>query len=175
MLAWFAPRCRRWLGLRPEAVVGAAVSCGSSLTYMFLHDGGFGHILFNMLALWMFGVELERMWGTRFFLKFYFVCGVGAGADHAGAVVRCRCRSFDALYTSLTIGASGAIFGILLAYALYFPTPADPACYFVFPVPAKYFVMIMGGIALLIVDGQPAATASRTPRTWAGWWSATCT
>ena len=47
---------------------------------MFLHDGGFGHILFNMLALWMFGTELERTWGTRFFTKYYFVTGVGAAA-----------------------------------------------------------------------------------------------
>ena len=49
-------------------------------TYMFLH-GGFGHILFNMLALWMFGTELERLWDSRFFLRYYVVCGVGGGTD----------------------------------------------------------------------------------------------
>ena len=81
-------------------------------------------MLFNMLTLWMFGVELERMWGTRFFLKFYFACGVGAGADHAA-----RSSAAGGLRPVLlpsTIGASGAIFGILLAYALVLPEPADP-------------------------------------------------
>ena len=61
------------------------------VTYMFLH-GGISHILFNMLTLWMMGVELERMWGTAFFTKFYFVCGIGAGA-HAVPVGPARCRS----------------------------------------------------------------------------------
>jgi rhomboid family protein len=116
------------------------------LTYMFLH-GGFGHILFNMLALWMFGVELERMWGTRFFLKYYFVCGLGAAATTA-VLSFLPFAVFDHLYTALTVGASGAIYGILLAYGIYFPN-RPIYIYFVFPVPAKYFVMIMGGISLL--------------------------
>ena len=59
---------------------------------MFLH-GGIFHILFNMLALWMFGVELERMWGSRFFVKYYFVCGVGAAADDDAAGVHAVRRS----------------------------------------------------------------------------------
>ena len=91
---------------------------------MFLHGGVF-HILFNMLALWMFGAELERIWGTRYFLKFYFVTGIGAGALTVlfsllpfGSRSRCS--------TPIIIGASGAIYGLLLAYAMYFPGSADP-------------------------------------------------
>jgi len=66
-----------WLGLSPQAVLKHGY-VWQPLTYMFLHVG-IGHILFNMLALWMFGTELERIWGTRYFLKFYFVTGIGAG------------------------------------------------------------------------------------------------
>jgi membrane associated rhomboid family serine protease len=129
-------------GLRRSAVLGGAL--WQPFTYMFLH-GGFGHILFNMLALWMFGVELERMWGTRFFLKYYFVCGVGAAAT---TILVSFVPPLSHIATAVTIGASGAIYGILLAYALYFPN-RPIYIYFVFPVPAKYFVMIMGGITLL--------------------------
>ena len=86
---------------------------------MFLH-GGLFHLLFNMLALWMFGTELERIWGTRYFLKFYFVTGIGAGS----LTVLFSLLPFAfarQLYHSIVIGASGAIYGLLLAYALYFP------------------------------------------------------
>jgi membrane associated rhomboid family serine protease len=76
LLGLVAPAVTLWLGLRPADVVGS-LAFWQPVTYMFLH-GGIFHILFNMLALWMFGVELERMWGSRFFLKFYFVAGVGA-------------------------------------------------------------------------------------------------
>ena len=99
-------------------------------TYMFLH-GGLFHILFNMLALWMFGAELERIWGTRYFLKFYFVTGIGAGI----LTVLFSLLPFAAsqqLYGSDVIGASGAIYGLLLAYALYFP---DRPILHVFRVP----------------------------------------
>ena len=78
------------LGLQPEAVFGGAL--WQPLTYMFLH-GGVSHILFNMLSLWMFGVELERMWGSRFFVKYYFICGVGAA-------MTTLLLSFCLLYTS---------------------------------------------------------------------------
>jgi membrane associated rhomboid family serine protease len=145
VIAWFAPEIVLFLGLRVADVIGS-LRLWQPVTYMFLH-GGFGHILFNMLALWMFGVELERMWGTRFFLKYYFVCGLGAAATTA-VLSFLPFAVFDHLYTALTVGASGAIYGILLAYGLYFPN-RPIYIYFVFPVPAKYFVMIMGGISLL--------------------------
>jgi membrane associated rhomboid family serine protease len=115
------------------------------VTYMFLH-GGVMHILFNMLALWMFGTELERMWGTRYFLKFYFVTGVGA----AVLTVFFSLLPFEfaaALRGSIIIGASGAIYGLLLAYGMYFPD-RPIYMYLLFPIPAKYFVMIMGALAL---------------------------
>jgi membrane associated rhomboid family serine protease len=135
---------QRAFGLDPSDVVGG-LQVWRMATYMFLH-GGIFHILFNMLALWMFGVELERMWGSRYFTRFYFVSGVGAALTTL--LLSLTPFSFaDALYSSLTIGASGAVYGILLAYALYFPH-RPIYVYFVFPIPAKYFVMIMGAISL---------------------------
>jgi len=133
-----------YLGLRPASVIEHGW-IWQLVTYMFVH-GGLFHILFNMLALWMFGVELERIWGTRYFLKFYFVTGIGAGA----LTVLFSLLPFAAseqIYLAPTIGASGAIFGLLLAYALYFPD-RPIYMYFLFPIPAKVFVAIMGAITL---------------------------
>ena len=137
------PALTGMLGLEPQYVV-RNFWVWQLATYMFLH-GGLFHILFNMLALWMFGTELERVWGTRYFLKFYFVTGIGAGI----LTVVFSLLPFSAsqqLYGSIVIGASGAIYGLLLAYALYFPD-RPIYMYFVFPIPAKIFVVIMGGIA----------------------------
>jgi membrane associated rhomboid family serine protease len=134
------------LGLRPQAVV-AGLEVWRVVTYMFLHEGIF-HILFNMLALWMFGVELERMWGSRYFLKYYFVCGLGAAATTLVLSLIPGGGLANAVYYANTVGASGAVYGILLAFALYFPH-RPIIMFFVFPVPARYAVMIMGGIALL--------------------------
>ncbi|HVH27090.1 MAG TPA: rhomboid family intramembrane serine protease [Vicinamibacterales bacterium] len=131
------------LGLVPSYVLGRFWIWQLG-TYMFLHGGVF-HLLFNMLALWMFGAELERIWGTRNFLKFYFVTGVGAGL----LTVLFSLLPFsasEALYRSNVIGASGAIYGLLLAYALYFPN-RQIYLYFVFPIPAKIFVLIIGVLA----------------------------
>ena len=137
------PALTGMLGLEPSSVV-RHLWVWQLGTYMFLHGGVF-HILFNMLALWMFGAELERIWGTRYFLKFYFVTGIGAGM----LTVLFSLLPFSAsqqLYGSNVIGASGAIYGLLLAYALYFPD-RPIYMYLVFPIPAKIFVMIMGVIA----------------------------
>jgi len=79
------------------------------ITYLFLH-GNLFHLLLNMLMLWMFGVSLERHWGTRRFLRYYFVCGVGAAA-----------LTCVVAFGSRTIGASGALFGLLLAYGMIWP------------------------------------------------------
>ena len=133
------------LGFAPSQVVSQGY-IWQPVTYMFVH-GGIFHILFNMLALWMFGVELERMWGSRYFTKFYFVCGVGAAAVQT-LMSFLPVPALQQVYYTQTIGASGAIFGVLFAYARYFPD-RPIMLYFVFPIPAKYFVMIMGGIALL--------------------------
>jgi membrane associated rhomboid family serine protease len=128
-------------------------------TYMFLH-GGIFHILFNMLALWMFGTELERIWGTRYFLKFYLVTGIGAGF----LTVLFSLLPFgfaQQLQHANIIGASGAIYGLLLAYALYFPD-RPIYMYFVFPVPAKIFVAIMGAIAFLSSLSEMGGVANAT-------------
>lgn len=128
-------------------------------TYMFLH-GGLFHILFNMLALWMFGTELERIWGTRYFLKFYLVTGVGAGA----LTVLFSLLPFgfaQQVHYSNVIGASGAIYGLLLAYAMYFPD-RPIYMYFVFPIPARIFVAIMGAIAFLSSLGDSGGVANAT-------------
>jgi membrane associated rhomboid family serine protease len=133
-----------YLGLRPDAVFHH-FALWQPLTYMFLH-AGIWHILFNMLALWMFGVELERLWGTAFFVKFYFVTGVGAAVT---TLLLSLVPLGLVSPASTTVGASGAIFGLLLAYGLYFPR-RPIYMYLLFPVPAKYFVMIVGAIALLL-------------------------
>jgi membrane associated rhomboid family serine protease len=143
-------------GLQPAAVF-ERFAVWQPITYMFLH-GGIGHILFNMLSLWMIGVELERMWGTRFFTQYYFVSGIGA----AFAQVLLGVLPFEFasdFYFQSTIGASGAIFGLLLAYALYFPN--RPILMFLFfPVPAKYFVIIIGALAFLAGPGGEISNAA---------------
>ena len=84
-------------------------------TYIFLH-GGFSHILFNLLALWMFGGELESYWGSKKFLFYFFFCGIGAGICH------CSLSPYQFIPV---IGASGAIYGILLAFGWLFPNRLD--------------------------------------------------
>jgi membrane associated rhomboid family serine protease len=154
----FVPSLTRTLGLIPYQVFGQ-LRVWQLGTYMFLH-GGLFHILFNMLALWMFGVELERTWGSRYFLKYYFVCGVGAALTTV--LLSFVPGSFgEQLYYSLTIGASGAVYGVLLAYAMYFPN-RPIYMYFVFPIPAKYFVAIIGAISLLSSMGGGGGIAHTT-------------
>ena len=107
-------------------------------TYLFLH-ASFMHILFNMLGLWFFGKDLEDIWGTRRFLQFYFFCGVGAGLF----VVLGNYLFGDPRIP--TIGASGAIYGILLVCAVMWPDRI--IIFYIFPIKLKYFVMILGAIA----------------------------
>ena len=137
------------LGLEPRAVF-EDFAFWQPFTYMFLHSiTGVGHVLINMLSLWMFGTELERTWGTRFFAKYYFVTGVGAAAT--GLLLS---LFVDGIYYSVTVGASGAIYGLLLGYGMYFPN-RPIYLYFIFPIPAKYFVMIVGAIAFFSALGGP--------------------
>ena len=103
------------------------------VTYLFLH-GGISHLLFNLIALWMFGGELENYWGSPKFLRYFFFCGVGAGIC---TVV------FSPDQFVPVIGASGAIYGLLLAYGWLFPN-RPIYIYFLFPIPAKYFVILFG-------------------------------
>lgn len=114
------------------------------VTYMFLH-GGFFHLLLNMFALWMFGVELENIWGQKRFLIYYFVCGIGAGL----------CNILIApLFGSVgpTVGASGAIYGILVAFGYLFPN-RNIYIYGLIPVKAKYLVIIYMLLELFSAGG----------------------
>jgi membrane associated rhomboid family serine protease len=158
LLTSFVPAIIVWLGLVPVQVVHE-FRVWQLVTYMFLH-GGLFHILFNMLALWMFGTDLERRWGTRYFLKFYFVTGIGAGA----LTVLFSLLPFgfaQQIHYTVVIGASGAIYGLLLAYALYFPE-RQIYMYFVFPIPVRVFVTIMGAIALYSSLGESGGVANAT-------------
>lgn len=137
------PRITIYLGLTPLAVF-ERLWLWQPVSYLFLHSGLF-HILFNMLALWMFGTELERLWGTVFFTRYYFVTGIGAAAT----TLLVSLLPFDfarPTYYAITIGASGAVYGILLAYGMYYPD-RPIYMYLLFPIPAKYFVIIIGAIA----------------------------
>jgi membrane associated rhomboid family serine protease len=129
-----------WLGLTPALVV-RHVFVWQPVTYLFLH-AGFMHLIFNMLALWMFGVDLERRWGRTAFLRYYFVCGVGAALT---VVIVGLLASID-VYTTPTIGASGAIYGLLLAYAILFPNRI--IYYFIFPIPVRIYVLLAGLLVL---------------------------
>ena len=144
-----------YLGLVPEAVL-ERFWVWQLATYMFLHASPM-HILFNMLGVWMFGVELERMWGTAFFARFYAITGIGAGITVVAASLL-PVEALQQTYAASTIGASGALYGLLMAFALYFPTRTF-LVFFVFPVQARYFVMILGAMALLFSLGGGAGVA----------------
>jgi membrane associated rhomboid family serine protease len=152
---FISPTLRPYLGLIPEAVIERRW-IWQPLTYMFVHFG-FSHILFNMLGIWMFGVELERMWGTRFFLRYYAVTGVGAALTTL-LVALLPFAATSATYGSITGGASGALYGLLLAFALYFPE-RPILMFMLFPVPAKYFVLIVGAISFLSASGGEPSVA----------------
>ena len=132
-----------YLALSPVAVV-KDFFIWQLATYLFLH-GGFGHILWNMLALWMFGADIERVWGTRRFLQFYFFCGIGAGI----CVVLANYLLPWGNPAIPTIGSSGAIFGILMAYAMLYPDRTI-LWGFLIPIQVKYFVLIIGVISFMM-------------------------
>ncbi len=144
------------LSLTPSWVVKGAL-LWQPVTYLFLHSpNGFGHILFNMLALWMFGSDLERDWGTRRFMNYYFFCGIGAGLCDVGArFLLGSSRDLDIP----TIGASGAIYGLLMAFGLLYPN-RTVLLGLLFPIPARIFVLILGGIAFLSTFGAAGSGIS---------------
>jgi membrane associated rhomboid family serine protease len=109
------------------------------ITYMFLH-GGFMHVFFNMLALWMFGIELEQMWGSRRFLAYYFLCGLGAGIIHSLVMMMMG-------NGAPTVGASGAIFGVTLAFGMAFPNRIVFLGFFL-PLPARIATLLFIGLEL---------------------------
>lgn len=132
------------------------------VTYMFLHGGGM-HLLFNMLALFFFAGRLEARWGIKGFLKFYFICGIGAAIVHAiftylfgkpvlynGELI----RGFQPM-----LGASGAIYGILLAFAFYWPDQ-KVLLYFFIPIKIKYLVVIFGVLEFMGTVGAAGSNIS---------------
>jgi membrane associated rhomboid family serine protease len=115
--------------LGAQTTGGFAFQLWQPVTYLFLH-GGIGHLFFNMFALWMFGAEIENYWGTKTFVSYYFICGIGAALINLAA-------TSGSPYP--TIGASGAIFGVLLAFGMMFPDRYI-FIYFLVPVKTRYFV-----------------------------------
>jgi membrane associated rhomboid family serine protease len=129
-----------YLALVPAEVLRHA-ALWQLATYMFLH-GGISHILWNMLSLWMFGSMLEQSWGTRRFLQLYFFSGIGAGI-----CIVLLSLIFGGTAVP-TIGASGAIFGVMLVCAMLWPNQTV-LFNFLIPLKLKYMVMIIGAIAFI--------------------------
>lgn len=114
------------------------------ITYMFMHDGIL-HIFFNMFALWMFGRVIEQVWGTKRFLIYYFVCGVGA------ALFQEIGQLLDIINPySMTVGASGAVYGVLLAFGMLFPN--EKMLIIPIPVPIKAKYVIIGYIIIELFE-----------------------
>lgn len=151
----------RWLGL--HYFTAEQFYPFQFLTYMFMH-GNFSHLFFNMFALWMFGYALENYWGSRRFLVYYLVTGIGAGLIQSGVqaweLVPIM-QKYDPVSVQhyidniVTVGASGAVFGILLAFGMCFPN-VPIYLYFFIPIRAKWFVIIYGLIELFAGIGGTA-------------------
>lgn len=133
------------------------------VTHMFMH-GGFTHIFFNMYTLFIFGGVLERVWGSQKFLFYYFVTGIGAALLHLGVMYfqlqgyladaqagdLMATANIRALLTTPTVGASGAIYGLLLAYGMLFPNNIMQLIFPPVALKAKWFVLIFGALELLL-------------------------
>ncbi len=124
-------------GLVPK-MVWSEFMIWQPFTYLFFH-GGIWHVLINMFVLWMFGSELERLWGKEHFLKFYFVTGVGAGL---------MTMIFGLNSMTPIVGASGAVYGVLLAYGLTYPN-RTVYLYGIIPIKSLWFVIGIGVIAFM--------------------------
>ena len=106
------------------------------VTHMFMH-GGLMHIIFNMYALWAFGSPLEQLWGKNKFFFFYFSAGLGA------ALIYTLANYFFQDYNAVAVGASGAVYGVLVAFAMNFPNAKLALIFFPVPIAAKYFIPII--------------------------------
>ena len=152
-----------YLGL--HFILAGNFNAAQLITYMFMH-GGFTHLFFNMFAVWMFGRILEQVWGPKRFLTYYLVCGIGAGViQELVQFIEYTMvwSNYESVNTGLdiipmsvflneltTVGASGAVYGILLAFGMLFPNSQM----FVFPIPvpikAKYFVIGYAALELVL-------------------------
>jgi membrane associated rhomboid family serine protease len=139
------PHITYGLGLVPLSVI-EKFFVWQVFTYQFLHSTNLFHILFNMLLLWWLGSELESRWGSKLFLAFYLFSGAGAGVLYVlvMAIYGAVTQTFTG-WTTPVVGASGAVFGLMLAYGILF---GERIVYFmmVFPMRAKWFVLILGAV-----------------------------
>jgi membrane associated rhomboid family serine protease len=145
-----------WFALWPP-VTGPSAAPGFQLwqlvTYSFLH-GSLTHLFFNMLALYMFGSDVERLFGSRFFLRYYFACVVTAAIAHLAVTAWMGAPPYP------TVGASGATFGLLLAFAIYFPERKVLLIFLPIPLPARVFVVAYGALELFLgVTGTATGVA----------------
>ncbi len=146
VFAWAYPYA--WFALRPYDVTHH-LFFWQLVTYLFLH-AGFFHVIFNLFALWMFGSDLERLWGSKQFLFYFFLTGMGAGL--------CDVLLHPSAETS-TIGCSGAVYGLLLAYGMLFPD-RPILLWLIIPLKAKWFVVIMGVIEFVSSLSTPGSGIS---------------
>ena len=130
------PAVTVFFGLYPPAVLSLQI--WRLFTYIFLH-GGLFHLLMNMFMLYMFGSQLEQVWGRRRFVRYYLLCGVGAGLF--------ALLPLPAFFDALHIGASGAVYGVLLAFGLLFPS-AQVYLLGILPLSARHMVILFGFMAL---------------------------
>ncbi len=137
-----------WFALNP---LGYNFQVWQLITYLFMH-GGFSHILFNMFALWMFGMEIENIWGSKKFLTFYLLCGVVAG------IFQLVLPPLFGAPPAPTIGASGAVYGVLIAFGMLFPDRYI-YIYFLVPVKAKYLIGFLIILEFLLFN--PAGSIAR--------------
>jgi len=128
-----------WFWLSPPSVLAPGFQLWRVGTYMFLH-GDLFHLLMNMLALFMFGCAVERTWGTKLFVRYYLLCGLGAAL--------LAFIPYGPFYSIPIVGASGAIYGVLLAYAVLFPRNQIWVL-MTFPVEARYLVVVWGFVAFV--------------------------
>lgn len=139
-----------WFALNPLAE-GFNFQVWQLITYQFMH-GSFTHILFNMFALWMFGMEIENYWGTKKFLTYYLLCGVVAG------LFQLFLTPILGSAAAVTIGASGAVYGVLIAFGLMFPNRLI-FLYFLIPVKAKYLIGFLIVLEFMLVDSAQSNVA----------------
>lgn len=151
----------QYLGLAPRQMFQNFL-VWQPFTYMFLHSGSLFHILLNMFMLWMLGSELEKKWGSRFFLKYYLICGVGSALVYSLVFVVAELFSFNtSAFTIPVVGASGSVFGLLAAYGMLFK---NRTIFFmmIFPMKAKNLVLLLGAIEVfnLLDSGLGGPTAN---------------
>jgi membrane associated rhomboid family serine protease len=128
-----------WFALWP---LGPRFQVWQLLTYGFLH-GGIAHIFFNMFALYMFGSDVERLFGSRYFLTYYIVCVISA------ALFQLLVTGWLGAPAGPTIGASGAVYGLLLAFGMYFPRRMVMLIFPPIPMQARTFVILFGALELV--------------------------